>query len=135
MPQQQQKTAPPYSAIAAVSQHGGVVDGNCEWTAVKVACNQLMGRLRTVALLQTKGFQEVPQHMACTDLPQQWRVPCGSAIKGEGGGEKRESSNISPHEQHILEAFSEIPSELVKSWGPNIKKSRAQRHYSDEFRV
>ncbi|KAH9384466.1 hypothetical protein HPB48_026474 [Haemaphysalis longicornis] len=48
----------------------------------KVACNHLMGMLRTVALLQSKGFQEAPQHMACTDLPQQWRVPRGSAIRG-----------------------------------------------------
>lgn len=76
------KTAPPYSVIAAVGQHGEVADGSCACPAGKVACNHLMGMLRTVALLQSKGFQEAPQHMACTDLPQQWRVPRGSAIKG-----------------------------------------------------
>ncbi|KAH9377292.1 hypothetical protein HPB48_020329 [Haemaphysalis longicornis] len=75
------KTPPPYSVIAAVGQHGEVADGNCECPAGKVACNRLMGMLRTVALVQSKGFQEAPQHMACTDFPQQWRVPLGSAKK------------------------------------------------------
>ncbi|KAH7981993.1 hypothetical protein HPB52_002525 [Rhipicephalus sanguineus] len=35
-----------------------------------------------VALLQSKGFSEAPEDIACTDLPQQWRVPRGKVIKG-----------------------------------------------------
>lgn len=34
-----------------------------------------MGVLRTVSLLQAKGFSEAPEQISCTDLPQQWRVP------------------------------------------------------------
>ncbi|XP_049519113.1 uncharacterized protein LOC119443202 [Dermacentor silvarum] len=75
------KTTSPYTIQAAIGQHGQVVGGNCECPAGQVACNHLMSMLRTVALLQSKGFSEAPQHMTCTDLPQQWRVPRGNAIK------------------------------------------------------
>lgn len=68
--------------IAAVNRNGQIVDGNCGCPAGRVACNHLVGMLRTVALLQSKGYSEAPRHMSCTDLPQQWRVPRGSAIKG-----------------------------------------------------
>ncbi|KAG0434447.1 hypothetical protein HPB47_019101 [Ixodes persulcatus] len=41
-----------------------------------------MALLRTVALLQSKGFSEAPAELSCTDLPQQWRVPRGPHIQG-----------------------------------------------------
>lgn len=69
------KTSKPYSVIAAIDDQGAIVDGNCECAAGMVACNHLMGVLRTVSLLQAKGFSEAPEQISCTDLPQQWRVP------------------------------------------------------------
>ncbi|KAL1436274.1 hypothetical protein MTO96_049789 [Rhipicephalus appendiculatus] len=76
------KNASPYIVHAAIGRHGQVTGGNCECPAGQLACNHLLSMLRTVALLQSKGFSEAPEDITCTDLPQQWRVPRGNAIKG-----------------------------------------------------
>lgn len=68
--------------IAALNISGKIEDGHCDCPAGKVACNHLMGVLRTLALLQSKGFSQAPQQLSCTDLPQQWRVPRGDHIRG-----------------------------------------------------
>lgn len=57
---------------AAVGEQGTIIDGNFECAARKVLCNHLMGVLRTLSLLQEKGFLEAPKQLSCTDLPQQW---------------------------------------------------------------
>ncbi|KAG0444661.1 hypothetical protein HPB47_013535 [Ixodes persulcatus] len=41
-----------------------------------------MGILRTLELLQRKGFSEAPLQLSCTDLQQQWRDPRGERIRG-----------------------------------------------------
>lgn len=76
------KNAPPYSVMVAVDDTAHIVDGTCDCPAGKAACNHLIAVLRTVMLLQKKGFLEAPDQLSCTDLPQQWRVPRGEAIKG-----------------------------------------------------
>ncbi|KAG0421671.1 hypothetical protein HPB47_002451 [Ixodes persulcatus] len=68
--------------MAALNISGKIEDGHCDCPAGKVACNHLMGVLRTLALLQSKGFSQAPQQLSCTDLPQQWRVPRGDHIRG-----------------------------------------------------
>lgn len=68
--------------VAALSVTGNVEDGHCDCPAGKAACNHLMGVLRTLELLQRKGFSEAPVQLSCTDLPQQWRVPRGERIRG-----------------------------------------------------
>ncbi|XP_077506744.1 uncharacterized protein LOC144115978 [Amblyomma americanum] len=68
--------------MAAVDDTAHIVDGCCECPAGKLACNHLLAVLRTIMLLQSRGFTEAPDSLACTDLPQQWRVPRGSAVKG-----------------------------------------------------
>lgn len=76
------KNSKPYSVIAAIDRQGAIVDGSCECAAGKLACNHLMAMLRTVSLLQAKGFSEPPELLSCTDLPQQWRVPRTCSTKG-----------------------------------------------------
>lgn len=72
----------PYNVIAAIDEQGVIIDGNCQCAAGTVACNHLMAVLRTVSLLQGKGFLEAPEQLSCTDLPQQWRVPRRNSSKG-----------------------------------------------------
>ncbi|KAG0445134.1 hypothetical protein HPB47_019315, partial [Ixodes persulcatus] len=76
------KNEKPYRVIAAVNQQAAIIDGNCDCAAGKLACNHLMGMLRTVLLLQKKGFLEAPEQLSCTDIPQQWRVPRHNSPKG-----------------------------------------------------
>lgn len=71
-----------YSVIIYLNKQGDILDGNCECPAGKLACNHLMGMLRMIKLMQCKGFSEAPEHLSCTDLPQQWRVPRKTSIKG-----------------------------------------------------
>ncbi|KAH7986735.1 hypothetical protein HPB49_025839 [Dermacentor silvarum] len=59
-----------------------IIDGSCDCPAGKLACNHMIAVLRTVMLLQSKGFSEAPDQLSCTDLPQQWRIPRRSAIRG-----------------------------------------------------
>ncbi|KAL1477837.1 hypothetical protein MTO96_035435 [Rhipicephalus appendiculatus] len=76
------KNSPPYSVIVAVNRLAEIIDGNCECPAGKLACNHLMGMLRTIQLMQSKGFSEAPEQLSCTDLPQQWKVPRKTSLKG-----------------------------------------------------
>lgn len=48
------KNEKPYRVIAAVNQQAAIIDGKCDCAAAKLACNHLMGMLRTVLLLQKK---------------------------------------------------------------------------------
>lgn len=45
-------------------------------------CSHLQAVLKTVILIQEKGFAEAPAHLSCTDVPQCWRRPRGQTIKG-----------------------------------------------------
>ncbi|KAH7949383.1 hypothetical protein HPB49_008940 [Dermacentor silvarum] len=58
-----------------------IIDGSCDCPARKLACNHMIAVLRTVMLLQSKGFSEAPDQLSCTDLPQQCRIPRRSAIR------------------------------------------------------
>ncbi|KAM7289856.1 hypothetical protein ISCGN_029984 [Ixodes scapularis] len=68
--------------MAALNISGKIEDGHCDCPAGKVACNHLTGVLRTLALVQSKGFSQAQQQLSCTDLPQQRRVPRGDHIRG-----------------------------------------------------
>lgn len=48
----------PYTVMVALNISGKTEDGHCDCPAGKVACNHLMGVLRTLALLQSKGFSQ-----------------------------------------------------------------------------
>ncbi|XP_070391024.1 uncharacterized protein [Dermacentor albipictus] len=75
------KNAPPYSVMVALDATR-IIDGSCDCPAGKLACNHMIAVLRTAMLLQSKGFSEAPDQLSCTDLPQQWRIPRRSAIRG-----------------------------------------------------
>lgn len=76
------KTQPAYTVMMPTTDmQSQLFDGNYECPAGSMTCNHLMALLRAVALLQTKGFNEVPAELSCTDLPQQWRVPRGPHIR------------------------------------------------------
>ncbi|XP_040071585.2 uncharacterized protein LOC115330270 [Ixodes scapularis] len=76
------KTQPPYTVSATITKDGELVNGYCECPAGKQACSHLQAVLKTVILIQGKGFTEAPAHLSCTDLPQRWRRPRGQVIKG-----------------------------------------------------
>ncbi|XP_065295053.2 uncharacterized protein [Dermacentor albipictus] len=78
----QRKTLSPYTVKAALSLQGDILGGLCECAAGKHACNHLQAVLKLVALLQVKGYNEAPEHLSSTDLPQQWRVPRTNPLRG-----------------------------------------------------
>ncbi|CAN7938598.1 unnamed protein product [Ixodes hexagonus] len=78
----QKKTQATYTVSATISKDGGLVHEYCECPAGKQACSHLQAVLKTVILIQDKGFAETPAHLSCTDLPQRWRRPRGQVIKG-----------------------------------------------------
>lgn len=60
-----------YSTVAAVTLEGEIASGSCECVNGESACNHLMGTLKTVSLLQSKGFAKVGQHLRCTNLREE----------------------------------------------------------------
>ncbi|XP_072142782.1 uncharacterized protein [Dermacentor andersoni] len=78
----QRNTLSPYTVKAALSFQGDILGGLCECAAGKHACNHLQAVLKLVALLQVKGYNEAPEHLSSTDLPQQWRVPRTNPHRG-----------------------------------------------------
>ncbi|KAM7305554.1 uncharacterized protein ISCGN_015451 [Ixodes scapularis] len=120
--------------MATTDVQGQLLDGNCDCPAGGVACNHLMALLRTVALLQAKGFSEAPAELSCTDLPQQWRVPRGPHIRGtsiqlvdwrcvrEGGQDtplmsRLYESRVAPRSQEQQEAATRKFAETLLSLG------------------
>lgn len=76
------KTSHPYVITAAVDVGDAILDSNCGCPAGAGCFNQFLAVLRTLAMLQKKGYSEVPDHLSCIDLPQQWRVPRNIQISG-----------------------------------------------------
>lgn len=120
--------------MAALNISGKIEDGHCDCPAGKVACNHLMGVLRTLSLLQSKGFSQAPQQLSCTDLPQQWRVPRGDHIRGtsiqsvdwrsvkEGGLDTPTTSRLyesraKPRDKEQQDAFTKRYAQLLKNLG------------------
>ncbi|KAL1437868.1 hypothetical protein MTO96_048560 [Rhipicephalus appendiculatus] len=60
-----------YPVFAAITSEGEISSGSCECVNGQSACNHLMGALKTVALLQSKGFAKVPQNLRCTNLREE----------------------------------------------------------------
>ncbi|CAN8008809.1 unnamed protein product [Ixodes pacificus] len=53
---------------------------SCEYAAKEGLCNHALALLQLVALLKGQGYKEAPHEVSCTELPQEWRRPCGPRI-------------------------------------------------------
>ncbi|KAG0417378.1 hypothetical protein HPB47_005660 [Ixodes persulcatus] len=76
----QKKTGKPYCTTATFAADGFVEVSSCECTAKEGLCNHALALLQLVALLKGQGYEEAPPEVSCTELPQQWRRPCGPRI-------------------------------------------------------
>lgn len=77
------KNAAPYTIFVEIcTKEGSVKNNECNCAAGRSACNHTMAVLRTLSHLQSRGFTEAPMELACTDLPQKWRVPRGPNLHG-----------------------------------------------------
>lgn len=60
-----------YPVFAAINSEGEIISGSCKCVNGRSACNHLMGTLKTVQLLQSRGFAKVPQKLRCTNLREE----------------------------------------------------------------